>query len=133
YGHLVGILGSQGSNVGSIYYRPGLEFNDRDHQAQNDYNLNIATYSVMSDTDNGNATTNSLGIANENFRQYVGETSMSHPSNIVITAHANENDGSELNEIDCDAYIDFSNTDDIFQKIESPSSKLPNEHGSEFD
>ncbi|MCD7463396.1 hypothetical protein HAX54_050489 [Datura stramonium] len=133
YGDLVGILGSQGSNIGSTYYRPGLEFNDGDHHAQNDYNLNIATYSVMSDTDNGDATTNNLGVANANCRQYVGETSMSHPNNIFTTTHANENEGSESNEIDCDAYIDLSNIDDLFQKIESRIAKLPNEHGSKFD
>ncbi|MCD9641156.1 hypothetical protein HAX54_027102, partial [Datura stramonium] len=128
YGYLVGILGSQGSNIGSTYYRPVWSL------TMGIIVLKMTTtYSVISDINNGNATANSLGIANAKCRQYVGETSISHPNNIVTTAHANENEGSESNEIDCDAYIDFSNMDDLFQKIESPSYKLPNENDSEFD
>ncbi|XP_055824425.1 two-component response regulator ARR11-like [Solanum dulcamara] len=128
------LLGSQGSNIGSAYYRLGLEFNNEIHHSQNDYALDVATYSIMSDTNIGNATINGLGVANVNFQQYNGEPNMSQPNNIVTTSHVSDTQGSDPNEmINCDDYFDFSNMDFLFQNFEPPSFNLSNEHDNEFD
>lgn len=47
---LSALLGSQRSNIGSAYYKTGLKFNNEIHHAQNDYALDAAIFSTMSDT-----------------------------------------------------------------------------------
>ncbi|MCD7458822.1 hypothetical protein HAX54_039321 [Datura stramonium] len=131
---LVGMLGSQESITWSTYYKSGLELNDGDLHAQNNYDWKVETYSMMFDTDVENVTVSDLGIENANFQQYIGEPNISHPNNIITTSHASYTEGNNSCEREnYDPYLDFIDIDSLFQNHESQSSNLSNGHDSEFD
>ncbi|MCD7464115.1 hypothetical protein HAX54_052151 [Datura stramonium] len=131
---LVGMLGSQESITGSTYYKSGMELNDGDLHAQNNYDWKVEAYSMMFDTDVENVTVNDLGVENANFQQYICEPNISHPNNIITTSHVSYTEGNDSYEREnYDPYLDFIDIDSLFENHESPSSNLPNGHDSEFD
>ncbi|XP_060170491.1 putative two-component response regulator ARR13 [Lycium barbarum] len=139
------MLDSQGLQdpiSGSTSSMSGLAFNSEDYHTQNDYNLDldaahVTTYSgstIMSCTNNGNATSNEFGVTNATFQQHIGEPNMSDPNNIIAESHVTYTKGSDSNEKEnYDSYFDFNNIDCFFQNLGPSSTNLPNEHGSEFD
>ncbi|KAH0651710.1 hypothetical protein KY284_031622 [Solanum tuberosum] len=120
----------QGSNIGSVDYTPGLEFNNGIHHTQNDYALDVAT---VPDTNISNATIGEqILVANNDFQQHIGEQNMAQ--HIVTTSPVSDTQGSESSEMmDYDAYFDFDNLNFLFQNNEPPSFDLLNEHDSLFD
>ncbi|KAK4351427.1 hypothetical protein RND71_030740 [Anisodus tanguticus] len=60
-------------------------------------------------------------VVNANFQQYIGEPNMSDPSNIIATSHASDVEESDSKKREnCDAYLNFNNTDCLFQNLGPP-------------
>ncbi|MCD7452763.1 hypothetical protein HAX54_018065 [Datura stramonium] len=144
HGSLVEMLGAkvlQDPIIGNTNYMPGLMLNSGNHHSQSDYklDLNVAygkTYSgniMISVADVENGAISGLGAANANFQQYIGESNMSNPSSAAATSYESDIEGSDSNKRNCDAYLDSSNANYLFQNLGPSSADLSNEHdGSEF-